>query len=69
MKQPPIEVRATPLSERVAHDVLRRILAGEFAPEGMLPSERLLQATYNVSRPVVREAIKILSARGIATPV
>lgn len=69
MKQPPIEVRATPLSARVAHDVLRRILAGEFASEGMLPSERLLQATYNVSRPVVREAIKILSARGIATPV
>lgn len=69
MNESPVVVRTTPLSERVAHDVLRRMLAGEFAPEGMLPSERLLQASYNVSRPVVREAIKILSARGIVTPV
>lgn len=63
------QTRGVPLPERVAHDVLQRVLAGEFAADGVLPSERVLQATYQVSRPVVREAIKILSARGIVTAV
>lgn len=62
-------LRTEPLPEHVAHDVLQRILAGEFQSDGLLPSERALQTQYAVSRSVVREAIKILSARGIVTTV
>lgn len=58
-----------PLPERIARDMMCRVLAGEFAATGVLPSERIVQATYGVSRPVVREAIKMLCARGIVTPV
>src|SRR5262245_48964212 len=59
--------RNTALPEKIAQDLLRRILANEFANAGVLPSERSLQDTYDVSRTVVREAIKLLAARGLVT--
>ena len=61
-------VSRSPLPDTIARDLLQRILRGEFDEHGMLPSERQLQAQYEVSRPVVRESIKLLSARGIVTP-
>lgn len=60
-------LRSSPLPDQLAHDLLRRILRGEFDHDGMLPSERQLCTTYTVSRSVVREAIKWLNARGIVT--
>lgn len=53
------------LSERVADDLLERIIAEELVPGSVLPPERELQEHYQVSRTVVREAIKLLSARGL----
>lgn len=58
---------SSPLPDQIAHDLLRRIVRGEFDHDGMLPSERQLRITYAVSRSVVREAIKWLNARGVVT--
>jgi GntR family transcriptional repressor for pyruvate dehydrogenase complex len=55
------------LPEKIAQDLLRRILANEFAEVNLLPSERALQDAYGVSRTVVREALKLLAARGLVT--
>lgn len=68
MKQHNTVSRLSPLPDSLAQDLLQRILRGEFDQTGMLPSERQLQAQYAVSRPVVRESIKLLSARGIVSP-
>jgi DNA-binding FadR family transcriptional regulator len=53
------------LPAKVAQQLLQRIITKEFLPGSVLPSERELQETYAVSRPVAREAIKLLAARGI----
>lgn len=55
------------LPAQVAQQLLKRIMAREFAPGAVLPSERELVETYAISRPVAREAIKLLAARGIIT--
>ncbi|KJQ53890.1 FadR/GntR family transcriptional regulator [Microbacterium sp. SA39] len=46
---------------RVADDLLREIREGLHPVGGKLPSERQLAETYGVSRPVVREALGMLS--------
>jgi GntR family transcriptional regulator, transcriptional repressor for pyruvate dehydrogenase complex len=53
------------LPAQVAQQLLDRIMAQEIPPGAVLPSERELVETYAVSRPVAREAIKLLAARGI----
>lgn len=55
------------LSERVAEDLLERIISEDLLPGSPLPAERDLQERYQVSRTVVREAVKLLSARGLIT--
>lgn len=57
--------RASALPVQVAQNLLQRIIAEEFPAGTVLPSERELQDHYGVSRPVVREAIKLLAARGL----
>ncbi|MBC8160803.1 MAG: FadR family transcriptional regulator [Roseiflexaceae bacterium] len=52
---------------RVSQQLLRRIMRKEFPPGTVLPSEREIGETYSVSRPVAREAIKLLAARGLVT--
>ena len=59
--------QATGLPNQVAGAILRRIMTDEFSPGSFLPSERELQEEYQVSRTVVREAIKHLEARGLIT--
>jgi DNA-binding FadR family transcriptional regulator len=59
--------RSSALPQKIAQDLMRRILANEFADLNLLPSERALQDTYGVSRPVVREALKLLAARGLVS--
>jgi DNA-binding FadR family transcriptional regulator len=59
--------RTSALPEKIAQDLMRRILANEFADVNLLPSERVLQDTYGVSRTVVREALKLLAARGLVS--
>ncbi|MES2435161.1 MAG: FadR/GntR family transcriptional regulator [Pseudomonadota bacterium] len=54
---------------RVMPDVVRAlagdILSGRFAPGAMLPREPDLCAEYGVSRTVIREALKMLDAKGL----
>ncbi len=55
--------RASALPARVANALLQRIISEEFPAGAPLPTERELQEQYQVSRPVVREAIKWLDSR------
>jgi len=53
------------LHGQVAHDIGTRILNGELAPGQVLPNEATLSAELKVSRTALREAIKVLAAKGL----
>lgn len=50
---------------RVAAEIGRRIVVGLYASGALLPPEAELLAEFGVSRPVLREAIKLLEAKGM----
>jgi DNA-binding FadR family transcriptional regulator len=50
---------------RIVHNLGMRIVAGEIKPGDRLPCEAELLARYEVSRPVLREAIRVLVAKGL----
>jgi DNA-binding FadR family transcriptional regulator len=50
---------------QVLHEVGERILGGVFSPGEIMPSETALSDELQVSRPVLREAIKVLAAKGL----
>jgi len=54
-----------PLYFKIEMDLRKRIQAGEYTPGQLLPSERELVKTYDVSRLTVREAINRLVAQGM----
>ena len=54
-----------PLSHQITDLLTRRIVNGDFAPGTALPSEAALCDQFGVSRPVVREALKMLWAQGL----
>lgn len=49
----------------VAGKIGRRIVSGQFKPGDTLPTEPNIQAEFGVSRTAVREAIRLLSAKGL----
>lgn len=51
--------------EHVFEQIMSDVLSGELAPGETLPSERKLAEVLGVSRPVVREALKRLTAAGL----
>lgn len=51
--------------EAVARRLERAIQFGEFAPGTRLPSERDLAARWSISRPIIREGIAMLVAKGL----
>lgn len=53
------------LHGQVAHEIGASIMRGELAPGDTLPSEAHLSAEMKVSRTALREAIKLLSAKGL----
>lgn len=53
------------LSEQVVHQIGLSIIRNDFKPGDALSSEPELSLQFNVSRPVMREALKILSAKGL----
>lgn len=53
------------LSYLVAEKIAHRILSGEFAAESILPGENELCEIYSVSRTAIREAVKMLTAKGM----
>jgi DNA-binding FadR family transcriptional regulator len=60
-------VVTTAAYELVAQRIQRAIYLGQYMPGDRLPSERLLAQQLGVSRTTLREAIRILEARGYMT--
>ncbi|HJV69667.1 FadR/GntR family transcriptional regulator [Ideonella sp.] len=53
------------LHGRIVRDLGLRIVSGELKPGEKLPHETTLIETYEVSRPVLREAVRVLTAKGL----
>jgi DNA-binding FadR family transcriptional regulator len=60
----PLSDRRT-LTQRMSREIAKGILSGGFTTGNRLPSEAELTRLYDVSRPVVREAVKQLAALGL----
>lgn len=50
---------------QIVRDLGMRIVSGEYKPGERLPAEATLCAAYDVSRPVLREATRVLVAKGL----
>lgn len=50
---------------RIVHELGTQIVSGHFLPEQRLPPEAQLCEDYEVSRPVLREATRVLVAKGL----
>ena len=53
------------LHGQVANEIAQRIMSGEFAPGTILPNEADFSIKLKVSRTALREAIKVLAAKGL----
>jgi DNA-binding FadR family transcriptional regulator len=58
-------VESRGLHEGVIEEIGRRIISGEFAPGSALPSEAELCQALAVSRTALREALRVLAAKGL----
>ena len=58
-------VRVERLSEMVADAIGKRIVSGKYKPGDTLPTEPRIQEEFGVSRTAVREAVRLLSAKGL----
>ncbi|MBX3272761.1 MAG: FadR family transcriptional regulator [Sandaracinaceae bacterium] len=56
-------------ADRVAGDLLRRIVGGSIPVGALLPKEPDLALEYGVNRSVVREAIKLLEVHRLVRPI
>lgn len=61
------EIRKTKLYEEIADKLEEMILSDAISVDEKLPSEQALATSFGVSRPVVREALMLLNARGLIT--
>lgn len=59
------KARGERLHHSLAQDIGAKILRGDFAPGALLPNEAEWCNLYGVSRTAVREAIKMLAAKGL----
>lgn len=57
--------RGRTLTERVADEIGERIVGGRYAPGTSLPTEAALCAEFAISRPALREAYRLLAAKGM----
>src|ERR1700736_5785836 len=53
------------LHGQVVHELGLRIVRGDYAPGKNLPNEEILAAYMAVSRTALREAVKVLTAKGM----
>jgi DNA-binding FadR family transcriptional regulator len=60
-------LKQTRISEEVLRQLKEAILLGQFKSQGKLPSERELTEQFQVSRGVIREAIRALEITGFVT--
>lgn len=58
-------VRSARVPELMAADIRRRIVQGDLKQGDALPPETALMEQYNVSRPTLREALRILEAESL----
>jgi len=61
---PDMAVSPTPLREQIEEKLREAIISGYFPP-GTHLSDKRLSETFQVSRPVVREAVRLLAAEGL----
>ena len=61
------QLRFAGLAEQVADDLRRRIIGGEFEDGELLPKLDDLISGYAVSKPTLRDAVRILEAEGLLT--
>src|SRR5579872_502849 len=59
--------RPARLSAIVISELIDRIVSGEYSPGSLLPPEPALCQLFDVSRSVVREALKVLEEKGLVT--
>ena len=60
-------MRVPKVAELVADDLRRKIIRGQLPLGDTLPNEPTLLDVYNVSRPTLREALRILESEGLVT--
>jgi DNA-binding FadR family transcriptional regulator len=60
-------IKVPKAGELVADLLRRRIITGEIKPGDPLPSENELMTMFNVSRPTLREALRILDSESLIT--
>jgi len=60
-----LQIRAEKLSHLVADRLRSQIASGEIAPGDTLPSETELMKQMGVSRPTLREAMRVLESEGL----
>lgn len=53
------------IHQQIVHEIASRIIAGEIMPGETLPTEDVASAEMNVSRTAYREALKVLTAKGL----
>ncbi len=60
-------MRVPKAAELVAGHIRRQIVLGQLHEDDALPSETALMAEFNISRPTLREAFRILESEGLIT--
>ena len=58
-------VRRTRLHEQVAKTLCLRVLNNDLPPDSILPNEDSLAEQFGVSKPVIREAMSFMEAKGL----
>jgi DNA-binding FadR family transcriptional regulator len=61
------KVRSTRAHEHIVVQLQQRILSGELVPGSHLPSERAMMLEFQVSRPTVREALRVAENMGLVS--
>jgi GntR family transcriptional repressor for pyruvate dehydrogenase complex len=59
------EVRRKRAASLIVDDLRRQIIRGDIPEDSRLPSEAELLATYGVSRPTMRQALRLLESEGL----
>jgi DNA-binding FadR family transcriptional regulator len=59
------KVRSRRAHEHIVEQLQRLILSGKLAPGSRLPSERAMMIEFQVSRPTVREALRVAESMGL----
>lgn len=64
----PLPIQRESAAQQIADQVRTAMLAGDLQAGQRLPSENELAQEYRVSRPTIREAMRILAADGLVQP-